>query len=381
MALTFTARSRHGLYDDNPNIYTQIYVDFLVPAINYYQYMIDRHLIRKYHRKNGSNMIFYLLHLQKDLSIDHNKIDFVIENNKYVGYRNEIVYNKYKKILKRSFYIKMLKLFSLLTLLVSSVYAGIFPNPPAVAPVLTFAFQNVTPVSPLTAPDFTLSCWTDVLKLTQTQIGQFYGNALSWYATQFGVDVSTAFPLPDAPMIYVIPGYGLMVPLRFDSNYRVVATDEDTARRLSYSEEPLLTACNLVLAVNASWFPSGGLNYGGVYGNYLTSRGLSKAIADGDNLVYGAYGFQATVGNTVCTKQVILKAYIPLINDKLSIRTEYSYLNDIGLVAGSAPQCVVLPIWGNGWLFGNSMIYVDPSTFLWNYKARATWTFGQLPVM
>jgi len=223
--------------------------------------------------------------------------------------------------------------------------------------VLTFAFQNVSTVNP-TLIDTSFTCWTEKLNYNQGQINTFVQNGLQWYSSQYGVQVNLGLFIPGIG--WLIPGFGVLIPNRFNADYRLVASSS-----VIPTPAPLLTACNLVLVPLPLFIPAFTL-YGGVYKQYLNSRGFTGGnyiyIQLDDNLVYGAYAYE-TPGNA--TKVILNKSYLPLKNnDDYNVRSERAILEDL---SGT---------FGTGFLYGTSNVYTTTVNNNYIYSARATWTFG-----
>lgn len=86
--------------------------------------------------------------------------------------------------------------------------------------VLVFGFEEITS-PPDTIPDNGLTCFRDVLHFNDSQIEALRNRALKWFKERFGLPYDNSMLVGD---ILVLPGYGNLVPFRFDTDYRLIAS-------------------------------------------------------------------------------------------------------------------------------------------------------------
>jgi len=122
-------------------------------------------------------------------------------------------------------------------------------------------------------PDF--SSFVNIFGLTPSEIDAVRVDALNFYNTQFGVDISGAIVSPG--FITTLPGIGNVLPLRFDVPFDLAAAN------------PPLPCGTLQVAEFPLFFTSTTFEFGGVYGDYLTTTNKTKVVQPGDFLSFGLY--------------------------------------------------------------------------------------------
>lgn len=98
VCLTYCLRS-NGLFPGRKNMIEQIEKDYVFPCFKWCQYKIVSHENMKYHRDSPNNrktqeMLFMAFELEKDLTIDKNKVDFVTKTIQIKG-KYQTVYSGY----------------------------------------------------------------------------------------------------------------------------------------------------------------------------------------------------------------------------------------------------------------------------------------------